>query len=213
MPEPNLDFSFYAGGIEDGILEILEAPMRAIGVKSFGTYSGELDDEKKLQEAISTQVLKAPWLLVAYAGGESFNDAPTAKVAGKSRKHIHHCTFSLVVADDNPQGEKARRRNKVYPMISVVWDKLIGVRLIKQVEEVQYQLNVDPFDEPDVLRIKVPNVTAFAVVFDTEFRWSSPVPTTTEVAVEDVIVGVNSLNDAGGPLAIGAPGVHTEVTS
>jgi len=117
MPDPVLDFNFYAGGIEDGILEVLKAPMEAIGVKSFATYSGQLDSTDDLKAAIASQVLQYPFVMVSYAGGESVRSPATSPVLGRPLIYQHHCSFGVSIADSNPQHEKTRRRRKFYQMI------------------------------------------------------------------------------------------------
>ena len=213
MPEPVLDFNFYAGGIEDGILEVLTTPLKAIGVKSFATYSGELDSEKALKDAISQSLLKYPFVMVSYAGGASANNPPTSRTDHKPRHHRHECTFSVIVADNTPQGDRDRRRGQIYKMISAVWETLVGVRLVKEVDGEHYVLNVDPFDEPENVRINIPNVTAFGIIFDTAFRWTSPDRTPDGTNVTELIVGVESLNASGTALPSESPGVKTAVVS
>src|SRR5436190_19457633 len=106
MPDPNLDFNFYAGGIEDGIIEILTEPMKAVGGKGFETYSGQLDDEKVLKEAIASLAPKFPLTMVSYAGGESKRDPATSAVFNRPLYYRHDCSFTVIVADANPQGER-----------------------------------------------------------------------------------------------------------
>ena len=208
---PVLDFNFYAGGIEDGILEVLETPMKAIGVRSFATYSGQLDSAEDLKNAIASQVLQYPFVMVSYAGGESVRDPATAAVLGRPLHYRHACSFGVIVADNNSQGEKSRRRNKVYQMISIVWDSLAGVRLKRAIDEDQFLLNTDPMEPIENITIaKMPNITAFGVIIDTAFRWSSPDRTVAGTGVTELIVGAGALNSPSS-LPAEAPGVKAEV--
>lgn len=199
MPEPelDLDFSFYARGLELGSLEVLETPLKAIGVKSFDTYSGQLDDEKKLADAISQKTLRYPFVLASYAGGASENDPPTSETDLEPRYHRHYCQFSLIVADDNPQGE-TQRRNKVYDMASVIWKTLVGVRLKKQVGDEQILLNSVPFDEPGHVMIGLPNATGMGIIFNIAFDWVSPDRTDAGQELSEIIVGVTPRGDPTG---------------
>jgi hypothetical protein len=206
---PDLDFEFYAGGIEDRILEVLKTPMQAIGVKGFTTYSGQLDSPDDLKRAIATQTLQYPFVMVSYAGGEMVKDPPTAPVLGRSLHFRHDCSFGVVVADDNPQGEKARRRNKAYQMISVVWNTLTGVRLKKLVAGEQILLNTSVLEPVENIPILLPDITAFGIVFDTAFKWSSPDRTVGGIDVEELIVGVDSINPLQVPES-NLPGVEFE---
>lgn len=210
MPDPNLDFEFYAGGIEDGILEALKTPMQALGVLSFASYSGQLDSPEDLKSAISSQTLRYPFVMASYAGGEMAKMPPTAPVLGRSLHYRHDCSFAVIVADNNPQGEKARRRNKAYQMIAVVWNTLAGVRLKKQVGDDQVLLNTQVLEPIENIQIRLPGITAYGIVFDTSFRWTSPDRTQAGTAVEELIVGVESLNELNVPEA-GLPGVNFTV--
>lgn len=214
MPDPVLDFNFYAGGIEDGILEVLTTPMRAIGVKSFATYSGQLDSPDDLKAAISQQLLQYPFTMVSYAGGESKRDPATSAVMGRPLHYRHDCSFAVIVADNNSQGEKARRRNKVYQMISIVWNELTGVRLKKEIDDVEYLLNTQVFEPIENIQIRLPNITAYGIVIDTAFKWTSPDREAAGVDVSEIVVGVNALNNAGKRrLLPELPGVTTKVVA
>jgi|CXWL01.1.fsa_nt_gi phage gp37-like protein len=227
MP-PTLDFEFYAGGIEDGILEVLKEPMKAIGVKSLGTYSGELDDAAAIEDAISQQTFQLPGVLVTYAGGENANNPKTSPVLGRPRSFRHECSFGVIVLDDNPQGERARRRGKIFKMQSVVWRELTDRRLKKVAEgegyviiaspfesvgDGEYLLTVDPFEPVETIVIpKLPNITAICQIFDTAFKWMSEDRTAAGTTAEEIEVEVeNSWNRIPGREPAGPPGVSAEV--
>lgn len=198
MPDPTLDFNFYAGGLEDGILELLKTPLKAIGVKGFATYSGELDSPEAIKAAISGQTIQFPLVMVAYAGGDNANDPRTSAVLGRSRTFRHDCSYGVIVVDNNPQGETKRRRSKVFQMLSVVWSEMTDRRLKTEVEGEEILLNVEPFSPAETIVIpKLPNMTAICQVFDTAFRWKSVDRTEDGIPVSDVVVDVDSLNGAG----------------
>jgi phage gp37-like protein len=215
MPEPTLDFEFYAGGLEDGILGLLKTRMATIGVTNLGTYSGELDTPEALKEALKTQVIKPPCVLVSYAGGEDIRQPATSTVDGRILHYRHECSFGIVAVDSNPQGEDKRRRGKIFKMIAAVQRELTGRRLKKTVEDVAYLLNTDVFEPLEVIPIaKLPDMTAYGITIGTAFKWSSPDRTAEPIDVTDLVVGVSSLNDAGTmrrPPEL--PGVRAEVGS
>lgn len=192
---PELDFEFYAGGIEDGILEILTGPMRAIGVKTLKTYSGELG-AKELSDAVAKLAPQFPLVMVSYAGGESTKMPVTSPVLGEPLHYRHDCAFVVIVASNSPMGENSRRRGKVYKMLSLVWKELTGRRLKKTIEDEDYLLNTQVLEcvSNDFLA-QLPEITAYAVTVETAFKWSSPDRTTNGTAVTEVVLGVDSNND------------------
>lgn len=217
MPAPTLDFEFYAGGIEDGIIDVLTPIMQAapLSVRELTTYSGELDREA-LQEAIASQARMFPMVMVSYAGGESFPYPATPAVKGRKLRFRHDCHFLVIVADDNPFSEKARRRSKVYGMISAVWTTLTGIRLKKTVNvppNTDYLLTIDPLIPVanDYIE-RLPNITAYAVSIKTAFKWVSPDRQLPGTPVSQLIVGVdNSKNSAVVQQPDNMPGVTFEV--
>lgn len=189
--EPNFDFSFYVRGIEDGILAILKDPMAAIGVNVLVLYTGQLDDLKALEDAISQQTLKYPFVMVSYAGGASDADPVASEVMGEPVYERHDCGFSIIVADDNPQGE-GQRRNKLYDMASVVWDTLVGVRLTKDVDGQPITLNTTPFRRPEHVPLVLPNATGLGIMFEIAFEWESPDRTETAPTGRRIRVEIDS---------------------
>ncbi|HEV7701067.1 MAG TPA: hypothetical protein VGO43_12620 [Pyrinomonadaceae bacterium] len=208
MPTPNLDFEFYAGGIEDGILQALTIPLKAIGARSFATYSGQLNSPEDLKRAIGSQTLQFPFVMVSYAGGESKRVPPTPPVLGRPLYYRHDCSFAVIVADNNPQGERARRRGPVYKMIASVWDTLTGVRLKKVVDGVDEPilLNAQVLEPIENIQIQLPDITAYGIVIDTSFDWISPDRTTAGTPVTDLILGVGSTNPDVSPETPTTPG-------
>lgn len=199
MPAPNLDFEFYAGGIEDAIIALLAGMRTApLGVKELTTYSGELDPEN-LKKAIASRGGQFPLVMVSYADGEDKRLPATSAVLGAPLEYRHDCTFAVICADNNPLGENKRRRSKVYPMIAKVREELTGRRLTKTVgegEEAETFLLTHDVLEPiaNEYIMRLPDITAYAVIFRTYFRWSSPDRSTAGRAVESIAVGVDSTN-------------------
>lgn len=197
MPPPVLDFEFYAGGIEDGIIEILTAAMKAapLSVREVTTYSGELDDPETVEHAIAAEARHFPLVMVGYGRGKDIRQAATSAVLGRPLHYRHECTFIVVCADDNPLGERARRRSQVYAMIAKVRDELTGRRLKTVVEDEEYLLTTDVIEpESNEFIVRLPNITAYAVVLKTAFAWSSPDRTSAGTDVDAIIVGVDSIN-------------------
>jgi hypothetical protein len=155
-----------------------------------------MDSPEDVKDAISKSFLKFPCVLVAYAGGDNIPDPVTSTGFGDPMHFRHDCGFSVIVADNSPQ--RAHRTKTVYKMIAMVLDKLTGLRLIKEVEDVKYQLNTSVFVPESVITIaKIPNMTAYGIPFETSFKWSSPDRTEAGTDVSELVVGANALNDAG----------------
>ncbi len=101
----NKDFEFYVGGIEDTILTLLETEMKPLGVKTFASYSGELDSEN-LKQALGALTPKFPLVMVSYADGRDTQDPKTPAILGRSLHYRHDCSFAVICASSD-----ARRRN------------------------------------------------------------------------------------------------------
>jgi len=211
---PDLDFEFYAGGIEDGIIEILTATMKPdpLKVREVTTYSGELDDPEMVEEAIAAEMRQFPLVMVGYGSGEDVRSPVTAPVLGRSLHYRHECTYIVVCADDNPRGERARRRSKVYAMLAKVREELTGRRLKTVIEDEEYLLTCDVFEPmSNEFIVRLPNITAYAVIFKTAFKWSSPDRTLPGTAVDELVLGVESNNSGVVQNPHNVPGVSYEV--
>lgn len=209
---PDLDFEFYAGGIEDGIIQLLtpmkQAPLK---VRELTTYSGQLDGDA-IKDALAADARLFPLVMVSYTGGENAANPPIPQVLGRPIHFLHTCGFVVIVADDNPQGERERRRSKIYAMIAAVYEALSGVRLQKTVEAEQVLLNTMPLTPTTNEYIeRLPDLTAYAVHFETAFKWSSPDRTAEPIDVVSLDIEVNSMNEAGKRrVPPELPGVHVE---
>lgn len=190
------DFDFYVGGIEDGILEVLQPMKQApLKVRELTTYSGELEDGKALQAAIASEARIFPLVMVSYGGGQDTRSPATSAVLGKPLNYRHDCFFAVVCADNNPLGEKTRRRSKAYQMLAAVRKELTGRRLvtIDGAEKVTLTHGVLEPDGTEYV-LKLANMTAYVAIFRTWFNWSSPDRTTPGSDVAEIIVGVDSQN-------------------
>lgn len=198
----NKDFEFYVGNIEDGILAALEAQLRPIGVKTFITYSGELDTET-LKKAISSLTPKFPLVMVSYTDGDDVQDPKTAPILNKPMHFRHDCSFAVICASADARGENARRRGKetlgrkigVYTMLSKVREVLSGLRLSLIDDDEKVTLTHSPFKPSGVQYIaRIPSITAYASVFDTNFRYSTIDRQEAGINVSELVLGVESRN-------------------
>jgi phage gp37-like protein len=221
-------FEFYAGGIEDAILGALEAVLRPQGVRTFDTYSGELDSEN-LKQAIGVLSPTFPLILVNYTDGVDKRDPATAPVFGRSLHFRHDCTFAVICVTNDARGENARRRGRsvqsrtigAYTMIDKAREILSGLRLKKVVDTSDLEvfgdtlflgeevlLTADPLTPvANEFIARIPNLTAYAVIFETCFKWSSPDRSSAGTNVSEFVLDVDSLNDPAEP-SDNLPGVN-----
>jgi hypothetical protein len=213
MAAPELDFNFYAGGIEDGILAALKAALPA-GVKAtFGTYSGQLENPDELKKALGEMTPVFPLIMASYAEGFDEPEA-VSPVLGLSRPYKHMCEFGIIVASDDARGEDARRRGTfgTYPLIAFVKEVLTELLLTMEVEESKYQLTISPLrPTTSEVVLKMANITAYIIFFQTAFRWYSKDRQQAGVPVSEFVLQVDSLNDQGGNPG-NMPGVEFETS-
>jgi phage gp37-like protein len=174
------DFEFYVGGIEDTIIDILREGMP--GVKNFFTYSGELDSDS-VKKAISSLIPKFPLVLVAYTDGEDKRLPATPRVKGAPFHFRHDCSFAVICATNDARGDKARRRGLptagkeklgCYQMMAKVRSLLSGLWLETVVENETVPLTHDPLlPVANDFMARLPNMTAYAVIFDTSFNYQT----------------------------------------
>lgn len=211
----DLRFDQVIAGIEDGMVNALT---NAIGVqaedgyvKTIISYGGEL--EENLQRALGVLTPRMPAMLVAYTEGEDFLNPATQQVMpGEPRHFRHDCTFIVFCLDANARGEKQRRLGApgamgAYRMIgdakSVLGGKkfrmLLGV-LTEEGEELSEgtMLNGEPLRYAGVDHIgRLPEITAYAVRFDTWFRYSEPDRTQPGQLVDELIIDVENTFEKG----------------
>ena len=210
------DFNFYVGGIEDAMLALLEKELKPLGVKTFATYSGEMDADN-LKKALSELSSSFPLVMVSYTDGKDVQLPRQAGVLGKARQFQHECSFAVICAADDSRGENARRRGAlvgskkigVYQMLSKAREILIDLRL---------KINVEGEDEPVLLTYqplmpsgtefiaRLKEVTAYAQIFDTYFKFQSLDRSEAGIPVSEFVLDVESLNDA--TLPANKPGVE-----
>lgn len=212
---PTREFDFYVGGIEDGIIQVLaDAYLRNAQnptgyLKKIGSYGGEMD-EATLRKFVQDLSPSFPLMLVSYGDGEDKNDPPTAPVFGEPRIFRHDCTFTVICCSSDARSEQARRRGAaagvgVYQMVANARTSLAGLRLSKDNE----LLTLDPLTMSGVQYLaRLKEMTAYAVHFDTYFKWTEPDRRDPPVDVTDLIFEVESVGDLGAPGTL--PGVVAE---
>lgn len=201
-------FDFIVGGIEDGIISTLGSAL-LIGieggyVKKIDAYSGELDAEQ-LRRALSDLTPQLPLMLVSYGDGEDTLDPPTFPYQGAPRSYRHDCTFTVMCLSGNARSEKARRRGfgaspGVYKMIADSQRLLGGVKLKGVIAGTgnRVPLNTEPFRYAGVEYIaRLPELTAYAVHFDTYFRFSEPDRSQPGQLVRELVITVENTFEKG----------------
>lgn len=197
------DFDFYAGGIEDAMLVLLEQELRPLGVKTFATYSGELDSDN-LKKAIGDLSPQFPLVMVSYTDGKDIQLPRQSAVLGKPRQFQHECSFAVICASNDSRGDKSRRRGAlvgskktgVYQMLSTVRSILTDLRLKINIEGAEHLLTYDPLMPSGTEFIaRIPQVTAYAQIFDTFFKYQSLDRSVAGIPVSEFVLDVESLND------------------
>lgn len=198
------DFEFYAGGIEDGIITALKNTMTTMGVKTFATYSGDMDTEN-LKKQLASFTAAFPRVMVSYATGVDIPDPPTPRVGGRPTQLRHECNFAVIVATNDARGETARRRGApntlgAYAMIAKVRETLSGLTIRKVVNEGEENeetvtLTISPLmPMSNQYIMRIPNVTAYAIIFGTYWRWKTVDRTTEGLPVSELVLDVQSMN-------------------
>lgn len=198
------DFEFHVGGIEDGIIAALGALSRDAGgyVKQIASYGGELDTEL-LRRAAGDLVMRFPLLLVAYGDGEDAPMPATSTAFGASRIIEHRCTFTVFCCNDDVRGERARRRGTgngigVYRMVADVHRTLADLQLYAERDGERVLLNTQPLTPAGVEFVaRLPDVTVYAVHFDTTFKYLTSDRSTAGQAVRDFIFDLDVLRGPG----------------
>lgn len=196
----HIPFDIRIAGIEDGIIDVLE-PLRKTGDSGYAhtiaSYGGELDAEQ-LRKALRELTPKLPLFLVAYGDGNDTLNPATNPPPGEPRHFRHDCTFTVICCSGDARGDKARRRGVagkvgVYQMIEDARFKLGGLRFFAEVESTSVYLNAEPLRCSGIEYLaRLPELTAYAVHFDTWFRFSEQDRTTPSVLVEELIIQVEN---------------------
>lgn len=211
----DLDFATTVGGIEDGILSALKTGMTGMGIQSFATYSGDLGSDN-LTKRLMEFAKKCPRVMVSYMNGRDFRDAATSAVLKRSLKFRHDCSFAVIVASNDIRSETVRRRGTAgatgaYAMIAKVKTLLSGLMLEAVIDSNTVRLTQAPLMPITTEFItRKQNMTAYAVIFGTTFRWASPDRSVEPVHITDYTVEVESLMEHDQNLP-GKPGVEVSV--
>lgn len=197
-----LQFNDYVGGIEDGIIGVLTARRKVHPdhpdryLKDIGSYGGELD-ENTLRETLNEVQDRIPLALVGYTDGEDTLMPATAPVFGQPRTYRHDCSFAIIAVAEDARGGTAQRRGAagsvgVYQMLADFRQDLSGLWLIRKGDTIvtragdrplaadEQLLTFDPLKPADAKQnrssiqfiARLPEMTAYAVVFDTWFEWT-----------------------------------------
>lgn len=210
MPLPT--FEEYIGGIEDGIVEALRAPAEALGVTKVSTYSGDLDAEN-LKRSIAGNATEFPKIMIAYGNGNDIIDPKNQAVyPGKPIHFRHSCWFTAIVASNDARSEKIRRRGDglvpgTYGLMNLVRQRLTGLTIKSGSQMLTFE-PLRPLATDNILRI--PNVTAYALIFGTYFRWKWEPTITPGVEVTDLFIDVEGLNQHPSNYTQELPGVKFE---
>lgn len=197
------DFDFYVGGIEDAMLTLLENELKPLGVKTFATYSGELDSDN-LKKAIGALSPKFPLVMVSYTDGKDINLPRESPVFGRPRIFQHECSFAVICAANDSRGENARRRGAlvgtrktgVYQMLSKVRSVLSDVQWKISDGDTEELLNYQPLlPSATEFIARIPEVTAYAQIFDTYFKWQTLDRSVAGIPVSSLTIEVDSLNE------------------
>jgi phage gp37-like protein len=195
-------FSFHVGGIEDGIVATLKEYCAAYK-PDVATYSGELD-AKNLREALSRLSPRFPLYLASYGQGKNTLRSKLGPEIDAPHEVRHDCNFTVICCHDNARGETERRRGDgleigVWEMIEDALAALSRKRFVAVVEGEKIVLNHEPLNPwshpennlPDVeYMIQQPDLTAYAVHFDTYFVWVTPDRREEESLVKEIKIEV-----------------------
>lgn len=211
----SLAIDFYISGLEDAILSLLKTgdDVRApLAAKDFSAYGGELDAEN-LKEALKMLVVRFPLVLVSYGSGQSKRKSATGVLDGEPIEFEHRCGYMVVVCSRNMRGQSERRAD-AYGLIGSTVDLLGGVVFTKVInegteDEETITLNTQPFTLDAIECItRLPDLTAYAIHFNTSFHhWS---PDRREVVAgnaDEIEVNIDPTNPPAPVLENNLPGV------
>ncbi|MET0626570.1 MAG: phage protein Gp37 [Pyrinomonadaceae bacterium] len=192
-------FSFKVGGIEDGMVAALKEYCASYR-PDVATYGGELDT-KNLREALDSLSARFPLYLVSYGDGEDKLLSPLGPEIGAPREYLHGCSFSVICCDDNARGEAERRRGAtghvgVWQMIEDAQTALTRMQFVAVIRregeaDETVVLNTEPLNPAGIEHItQLPELTAYAVHFDTAFVYSTPDRRQPGAAVQEIEIEI-----------------------
>ncbi|HEX8747393.1 MAG TPA: hypothetical protein VF717_09340 [Pyrinomonadaceae bacterium] len=213
-------FDYHVRGIEDGIITAIKA-QSGVASEAVRPYKGELDQEelkKESKSALKSLISRLPFYLIAYAAGYDTSDGSGPIFPGDEIVRVHRCTFTVLCCGSDWRGEAAEKIG-VAKMIATAQAAVVGRQFVKTeeiegggVEEVILNLDVmtvseDPPNPEYVVRL--PELTAYAVHFDTMFKYLAA------DVVPDVPIEIEQINFSLGVRnaphpETDAPGVHAE---
>ena len=212
-------FSFKVAGIEDGMVAALKEYC-AEYKPDVATYAGELD-AKNLREALDSLTVRFPLFLVSYGDGEDKLLSPLGPQIGAPREYEHRCGFSVICCDDNARGEEARRKGTtgrigVWQMIEDAQAALLRMQFVAIIQregedDEKIVLNTEPLNPAGIEHIaQVPELTAYAVHFDTAFVYLTPDRRTLGGQVLEIEI---EIFPSTGATNTSRPGVHVQENS
>ncbi len=190
------EWDYQVSGIENGILQVLTSALsgQAGYVRTVTPYNGEIDS-KRLREAIEDLLPTFPLMLVSYTDGDDDPSPAESPVAGASFVINHKCTFSVICCSDDARGEGVRKLG-VYKMVADARRLLSGLKFSRLEGTESVLLNELPLTPSGVEYIaRLPELTAYAQHFDTNFRYETPDRRVT-VQGENITTGVETTEDS-----------------
>jgi hypothetical protein len=210
-------------GILGGMSAAIDATLGARRVQPGGyvrtivVRAGQLNREgmrETLKATLAAITSPLPLVILCYVLGNDVRVDADGALAGEPITIRHDCAFAAICADADARGQEAQLegtpdRPGLIRMISDVREVLGGMQFVARDEEAgaDFDLNESPLLPAGVEPIdKVPNVSAYALHFLTDFFLSTADRTAEPVQVDIINFGIDLLNNPSGPG--GMPGVH-----
>ncbi|MBA3242470.1 MAG: DUF1834 family protein [Acidobacteria bacterium] len=171
-------FSFIVGGIEESMIAALKEYCKEYN-PDVSAYGGELD-AKNLREALEHLQPRFPLYLASYGDGKDTFQTALGPEIGAPHQYRHDCSFTVICCSNNARSEGARRRGAlgdvgVWEMVEDAQTALSRMQFVVVVGEEKFLLNQEPLNPAGVEYIAhLPEMTAYAVQFDTYFFWVTP---------------------------------------
>jgi len=235
MGEQPQSFDFFVSGIEDGIIAALKSSLPY--VKEITSYSGDMDSERTVREALARMANRLPGIFVCYAAGSDepspavapLVNTPNAVSVGAAQSYgqvvarysapvvyRHDCSFVVIAVSGDVRGDQARRRGAggvpgLYAMIADIKNTLDGIQFSVDLpsDAGRVLLTGEPLrpEAADYLA-RLPEISAYAVWYGTWFRYATADRSTALPLVQEVLVEVDNTWQKGQPP--NRPGVTLE---